>query len=541
MPLRYAHSAAAFYDQPLTIRHLLDAGVLSAAGQEIVQGDQGRFTYADLRNRVGRLAGALQALGVEEGTTIALLDWDSHRYLEGFLAVPMMGAVLQTANIRLSPAQLQYTLEHASAEVLLVHRDFLPIVEEMRLSLPRVRAVIAMMDGSGENFPDWCVGEYEALLEAVTYNYCFRDFDENALATTFYTSGTTGLPKAVCFSHRQIVLHTLAVAATFGASADVGLRIGDVYMPLTPMFHVHAWGLPYVATMLGLKQVYPGRYEPDRLLRLRAAEGVSFSHCVPTVLQMILAAAEAEDGRLDGWRLVIGGSALTRELFDAATAVGAVVVAGYGMSETGPVVAVGRSGADPYDQIRSGVPIPLVSVRIIDIEEVRADDRSLGELVVRAPWLTPCYLADAEASDDLWKNGWLHTQDIATLRADGSIQIRDRLKDLIKSGGEWICSLTVEDLIASRMDVAEVAVVGVHDAKWQERPTAVIVPAAGYTPSRDEVRATLMAAVTSGAISRFAVVDEVVLAPALPRTSVGKIDKKAIRAMLDERDGQPVA
>ncbi len=239
MPLRYARPAAAFYDQPLTIRHLLDAGILSAAGQAIVQGDQRRFTYAELRNRIGRLSSALAALGVQEGVTVAVLDWDSHRYLESFLAVPMMGAVLQTVNFRLSPAQLKYTLEHANAEVLLVHRDLLPTVEQMLAFLPTIRSVIAMMEGSVVDVPDWCVGEYEALLGAADPDYDFRDFDENAIATTFYTSGTTGLPKAVCFSHRQIVLHTLAVATTFG-TADAGLRLGDVYMPLTPMFHVHA-------------------------------------------------------------------------------------------------------------------------------------------------------------------------------------------------------------------------------------------------------------------------------------------------------------
>jgi fatty-acyl-CoA synthase len=535
MPLRFAPAAAETYVQPLTIRHLLD-DELSTRSQEIVYRDQLRLTYADLRGRIGRLADMLARLGVIEGTTVAMLDWDSHRYLEAYFAVPMMGAVLQTANIRLSPAQLQYTLDHAEAEVLLVHCDFLPLVDELRASLPRVRAIVAIMDGSDASVPAWCVGEYEALAGTGEPETVFRDFNENALATTFYTSGTTGLPKAVCFTHRQLVLHTLAIAAAFGTATEAGLRRDDVYMPLTPMFHAHAWGVPYAATMLGLKQIYPGRYEPDRILVLRDQEGVTFSHCVPTVLQMILDASGEK--RLEGWHFLIGGSALTRELYDRAIGKGIAITAGYGMSETGPVVALSRSGTDPYDRLRSGTPIPLVSARIVtpDHELLPSDDEALGEVVLRAPWLTPCYPGEELASDALWSGGWLHTQDIATVREDGSIQIRDRMKDVIKTGGEWISSLALEDLIVARSDVVEVAVIGVPDPKWQERPVAVIVPAMGLTPSLEDVRATLGKAVDAGQISRFALVDAIFHVDALPRTSVGKIDKKAIREMLSTQE-----
>jgi fatty-acyl-CoA synthase len=380
----------------------------------------------------------------------------------------------------------------------------------------------------------WCAGEYEALLREASPMQ-FEELDENALATTFYTSGTTGLPKAVCFTHRQLVLHTLALATALGTVDGPGLRRGDVYMPLTPMFHVHAWGMPYVATMLGLKQVYPGRYEADRILAMREREGVSFSHCVPTILQMLLGASEQ---RLDGWHLVIGGSAVTRELFDLATAAGAAITAGYGMSETGPLVAIARGGANPYDAIRSGTPVPLVSVKIVDaaMQGLTADDETLGELVIRSPWLTPAYPGDEPASAQLWDGGWLHTQDIATIRQDGSIQIRDRIKDVIKSGGEWISSLTLEDLIVARDDVADVAVVGIPDQKWQERPMAVIVPAHDVAPTVADIRATISAAIASGQISSFAQIDAILCVDALPRTSVGKIDKKALRSMLAATD-----
>lgn len=535
MSLRFASQAAETHAAPLTIRHLLDANVLSAARQEIVYRDQIRLTYTDLRRRIGQLAGVLSGLGVTHGTCVAVLDWDSHRYLEAYMAVPMMGAVLQTVNFRHSPAQVHYALDHARAEVLLVHHDLLPLIDQLRATLPGIRAVVAMLDDQDMALPDWCVGEYEALLSAAVPVTNFEDFDENAVATTFYTSGTTGLPKAVCFTHRQLVLHTLATAAALGTDNGTRLSGRDVYMPLTPMFHVHAWGMPYVATMLGLKQVYPGKYEPDRILRLRQEEGVTFSHCVPTVLRMVMDAAQGQG--FDDWRIVIGGSALTRELADAAGAMGMTLIAGYGMSETGPVIAIARQGADRYEAIRSGTPVPLVSARIVDaaMNDLPADDEALGELVLHAPWLTPSYPGDDAASDALWQGGWLHTQDVATMRADGSIQIRDRIKDVIKTGGEWISSLALEDLIAARDDVADVAVIGIPDARWQERPLPVIVPAAGKRPGVKDIRATLEQAIAAGQISRFCQIDAIACVEHLPRTSVGKIDKKAIRTMIETR------
>lgn len=531
MPLRFAPRATEAFNQPLIVKYLLSSSAMSAASEEIIYRDQMAMTYADLNDRIGRLANVLAAFGVKAGTTVAVLDWDSHRYLESFFAIPMLGAVIQTANIRLSKSQLQFTLEHAQAEVLLVHRDFLPIIDELRGALPRVGAIIALMDGSADMVPAWCVGEYEKLLSAAAPKTDFDDFDENALATTFYTSGTTGLPKAVCFSHRQIVLHTLGLTAALSGAAGPGMRRDDVYMPLTPMFHVHAWGVPFAATMLGLKQVYPGRYEPAMILQLRREHDVTFSHCVPTILQMLIDAAATTADRLDGWHLIIGGSALTRELFDDARALGIVITVGYGMSETGPVMAIARHGEDEHASIRSGTSIPLVNLRIVDPEmnDVAADDKALGEIVVRSPWLSPCYLADPDASEELWRAGWLHTQDIATMSANGSVQIRDRVKDVIKSGGEWICSISLEDMIASRSDVKEVAVIGVPHPKWQERPVAIIVPN-GVPPILSDIHETLRASVDTGQLSAFALVDAVHVVDALPKTSVGKIDKKALRA-----------
>lgn len=239
MALRFVERAAEAHDFPLTIRHLLDTSLVTAADQEIVYRDEVRITYRTFHERLGRLASALTALGAAEGMTIGVLDWDSHRYLECYFAIPMIGAVLQTVNVRLPPAQVAETINRAGAEILLVHRDFLPLVEALRGALPNVRAIVALMDGDAAP-PDYAAGEYERLLQDADPDFEFRDFDENAMATLFFTTGTTGSPKAVCFTHRQIVLHAIVANGPFGGLHSRGFGADDVYMPLTPMFHVHA-------------------------------------------------------------------------------------------------------------------------------------------------------------------------------------------------------------------------------------------------------------------------------------------------------------
>ncbi|WP_298169059.1 long-chain-fatty-acid--CoA ligase [Novosphingobium sp.] len=541
MPLRYAEKAPEAYHAPLTIRHLMNTALITSADREIVYRDKHTYSYRIFAERIGRLASSLSQLGCEQGMTVAVLDWDSHRYLEAYFAIPMMGAVLQTVNIRMPTPQVAYTLQHARAEILLVHFDFFPIVEEILPSLTDVKAVVAIMDGEVGPLPPFAIGEYEVLSAAASPDFPFEDFDENAIATTFYTTGTTGAPKGVCFSHRQIVLHTLATTGPFGGGDQVdSIGVGDIYMPLTPMFHVHAWGLPYIATMLGLKQVYPGRYDPDLLCALRREHHVTYSHCVPTVLQMVLQAAEANGTDLEGWKITIGGSALSRTLCADARRHGIKIHAGYGMSETAPTVCIthlrGDEGGDEGQivdtLIASGVPIPLVQARIVDesMNALPQDGATRGELVLRAPWLTPCYTGDTSASDALWRGGWLHTQDIATIDKQGYIRIRDRLKDVIKTGGEWIDSIHLEDLLALAEGVAQVAVIAVADAKWGERPLAVIVPKPQAQPDIETLNAPVAAAIAAGLITRYARLDRFELVNELPRTSVGKIDKKALRA-----------
>lgn len=514
-PRTLTTAAAQAYAFPLLIRHLL-ANVADQTTQEIVSGDL-RLSYRDFLGRVSRLASLLAARGVAPGDTVAVMDWDSHRYLECYFAIPMMGAILQTVNVRLSPAQIAFTLEQSGASCLLHHVDFAPACAGLLPHLPLIRTAIVMASTAAD--------DYEALLAAASPDFPFTDFDENAIATTFHTTGTTGDPKQVFFTHRQLVLHTLALATTLASQpGGQGLRRSDVYMPMTPMFHVHAWGVPYVATMLGIKQVYPGRYDPVKLLALQRREGVTLSHCVPTILRMLL---DARDERsLAPWTVVIGGAALPEALAQEARSAGIVTVVGYGMSETGPVVALARDQAGDAGALGlAGFPMPLVEARI--------EAGSGGELVLRAPWLTQGH-ATQEASDALWAGGWLHTGDVAQTDPDGALRIIDRLKDVIKSGGEWVSSVALENLLEAQPEIAEAAVVGMPDARWGERPAAFVVTTGSFDAAR--ACAALQAHVASGQISRYAMPEKLIAVDSLPRTSVGKVDKKALRRLLQPQD-----
>jgi fatty-acyl-CoA synthase len=300
------------YTYPLLVKQLLTNSLSLYGDQEITYRGELRYTYRDFRWRVGQLASALEGLGVRHGATVAVMDWDSHRYLESYFAIPMMGATLFTVNVRLAPHQIAYTLNDSEAEIVLVHTDFVPTLEAITGELTSVRTVVVLADGQAVPANTLPVGgEYEELVGQASPDFEFGDFDENTKAATFYTSGTTGDPKGVYYSHRQLVLHTMATAMSLCAPR-AGQRVHreDVYMPITPMFHVHAWGLPYVATMLGVKQVYPGRYVPDALLRLIGRERVTFSHCVPTILQMMLGCPAVQEVDLSAWKVIIGGSAL---------------------------------------------------------------------------------------------------------------------------------------------------------------------------------------------------------------------------------------
>jgi fatty-acyl-CoA synthase len=536
------------YTYPLLVKQLLLNSLSLHGDQEITYRGEMRYSLRDFRRRVGQLASALSAQGVQPGKTVAVMDWDSHRYLECYFGIPMMGATLFTVNVRLSPQQIAYTLNHAETDVILVHADFVPVLEQIWGELRGVRRIIVLADGQPAPATTLALaGEYEALVGPASAEFEFPDFDENTKAATFYTTGTTGNPKGVCYSHRQIVLHTLTTGLGLGAQKDSQrLHREDVYMPITPMFHVLAWGIPFLAVMLGLKIVLPGRYVPELLLRLRQAEKVTFSHCVPTILQMLLQAAETGGQDLSGWKIIIGGVALSSALCQVAVARGIDVFAGYGMSETGPIVALSQfaPGASPTDndeeigvRCLTGRPMPLVDFRIVDSEmrDVPRDGKTRGEIVLRAPFLTQSYFKKPEASEELWAGGYLHTQDVAVMRPDGFVQIVDRIKDVIKTGGEWVSSIELENLIGQVPGVQECAVISIPDAKWGERPMAFVIrqPTAetGGEVSVEVIRDHLLGHVAAKRISRYAVPDSerIVFVTEIPKTSVGKLNKKLLR------------
>ncbi|EAT17256.1 AMP-dependent synthetase and ligase [Desulfuromonas acetoxidans DSM 684] len=532
------------YTYPLLIKHLLQSPLVHHPQQEIVYRDQLRYTYRDLHERVCRLANALLSSGVKAGDTVAVMDWDSHRYLECFFAVPMIGAVLHTVNVKLSAEQILYTIDHAEDNVLLVHRDFVPIIEQIKGRIDMVDHYILLNDGAAaldSSIP--FTAEYESWLADASPYAEFPDFDENTRATTFYTTGTTGLPKGVYFSHRQLVLHTMGVLAALGTPQHQGrLHQGDVYMPITPMFHVHAWGLPYVATALGVKQVYPGRYAPEVLLDLIDREQVTFSHCVPTILHMLLKSSHVDQVDLSHWKVIIGGSAMSRSLCLEAMQRGIDLFTGYGMSETCPILSLAHLDAEMLEleddaqaeiRCKTGRTMPLVDVRVVDeqMQEVPRDGVSTGEIVVRAPWLTQGYLKDTRNSEQLWQGGYLHTGDVATRDTKNYLKITDRTKDVIKSGGEWISSLELEDIFSHHPAVAEVAVIAQPDEKWGERPLALVVlkPDLETPPGKKELLALLHEYTDTGVISKQVVLTRFKFVDSIDKTSVGKTDKRSLR------------
>jgi len=530
------------FDFPLLIKSIIETPIARNSKNEIVYKKDIRYSYTELYKRICRLANSLKEIGVKQGDTVAVMDYDSHRYLELYFAVPMIGAVLHTVNIRLSPEQILYTIDHAEDDVIFLHADFVPLLESIRGRIDNVKNYIVMTDdGVTPKSTVSFVGEYEAMLAEQLDTYDFPDLDENTRATTFYTTGTTGLPKGVYFSHRQLVLHTFAVASTLGTVSTHGtFDQSDVYMPITPMFHVHAWGFPYVATFLGTKQVYPGRYAPDALLGLIRDEKVTFSHCVPTILHMLLNTPMVNDVDLSNWKVVIGGAVLPKALCIAAMKHHIDVYTGYGMSETCPVLSLAHLDKEmlelPDDKqadirVLTGKPIAFVDIRIVDenMVDVPHDGESTGEIVVRAPWLTQGYFKDEKHSETLWKGGYLHTGDVAYMDDKGYIKITDRSKDVIKIGGEWVSSLEVEDIFNQHQAVSEVAVISTPDQRWGERPLALVVLKAGAEVSEKELLAHAKGFITKGVMGREGLLIKIKFVDAIDKTSVGKINKKLLR------------
>jgi fatty-acyl-CoA synthase len=416
------------------------------------------------------------------------------------------------------------------------------VLEQIRDRLETVKQFVLLSDAAeppATSVP--LVAEYEALLARSPAAFDFPELDEDTCATTFSTTGTTGLPKGVYYSHRQLVVHTLAGLSAMAMSpAQGGFHRDDVYMPITPMFHAHAWGYPYMATLMGVKQVYPGRYEPAVLLGLIQKEKVTFSHCVATIMYMLLGSPAIAQTDLSKWKVIIGGGPLPKALCKEALAKGIDIFGGYGLSETCPFIMSAHlspdmAGMDEERELeircRAGRPNPLVDLRIVDetMDDVRHDGKTTGEIVVRAPWVTMGYLKDERNSEALWAGGYLHTGDIGSIDELGYLQVCDRIKDVIKTGGEWISSLELENIVGQHPSVSEVAVIGVPDEKWGERPLALVVLRTGAADDAAAIRGFVLGYAEKGVISKYAVPDKIVFVDALEKTSVGKLDKKLLR------------
>jgi fatty-acyl-CoA synthase len=532
------------YGYPLLIKNLLSTPLIYYPQQEIIYRDIKRYNYLTFQQRVAKLASGLKKLGVNPGDTVAVIDWDSHRFLECYFAIPMMGAILHAVNVRLSAEQILYTINHAEDSVILINSDFLPLLDSMRDQLKTIKKIILLTDDNKVIQTRFNLdGEYEEMVDRGSNDFDFPDFDENTMATTFYTTGTTGLPKGVYFSHRQLVLHALSTITGLSAfKSQISIDSSDVYMPLTPMFHIHAWGFPYFWTFLGAKQVYPGRYEPETILKLFQKEKVTFSHCVPTVFLMILNTASATKVDLSGWKFVVAGSAVPKAMCKAAIQKGVNLCQVYGLTETGPLLTIALLKTKMLDldidrqietRCRTGLPFPLVNLRIVDASgaDVPHDGVSVGEVVIRSPWATQGYVRDKQRAEELWADGWLHTGDIGFIDPEGYLQVTDRIKDVIKTGGEWVSSLQLEDIMTQHPAVSEAAAIGISDEKWGERPIMLVALKEGSKGkvTEEELKAFFMGFVEQGVIPKYHVPDRIILVDSIAKTSVGKIDKKTLR------------
>ena len=426
----------------LTIGSLLKQTVYRRSTAEIVYGKT-RYNWSKFYDRINGLAAGLAAMGVGKDSRVAVVDVDTNRYVEAYYAIPMMGAVLHTVNVRLPPEQIAYTITHAEDDFVMVRDEFLPIAAKIGPHISSVKGVVTMSDsGTVPNSPFPNTHYYEDLVKSATH-FEFPELNENTQSTLFYTSGTTGLPKGVSFTHRQLVLHTLGIAAGL-ADSEVKLDSSDVLLTLVPLFHVHGWGFPYLTGMWGMKIVLAGKYDPKNILESLKNEKVTVSDMVPTILNLIINHPDADQYReaFARWKVIIGGAALPSELARKAQKLGITVMAGYGMSETAPVLTLGAPKDEfrklPKEQLldnvllQAGVPIPLVEIRVVDenMKDVPRDGKTLGEIVVRSPWTTEGYYKEHDRSEALWMGGWLHTGDMAAIGEGGYLLIKDRIKDV---------------------------------------------------------------------------------------------------------------
>ena len=526
-------------DFPLTLNTILQRAAEIHGDRKIVtrlpDRTWHRCTYRDMVTRAKRLALALERHGIQPGDRVATLCWNHYRHLEAYFGIPACGAVLHTLNIRLHPDDLVHIVNEAGDRALIIDESLLPLLAEFREQVKLDQVIVVP---AGGDLPAGCV-DYEAFIadeDASRFEY--RNIDEQQAASMCYTSGTVGKPKGVVYSHRAIAIHTLGAALTCGFE----VWPSDCLLPVVPMFHVNGWGLPYIAAMLGSKLVLPGPHlDAESILEAFEQERVTFSAGVPTVWLAVLAKLDEEPGRYDLSalrKMIVGGAALPQSLLEAfEDRHNLQLVPAWGMTETTPMGTICQVRSDdPHDsrelhnasRCRQGTPVPFVEIRARgDDGLVPWDGKSMGELEVRGPWIVSGYYKQPDAVDRFTDDGWFRTGDIVSIDPHGSMKIEDRAKDLIKSGGEWISSVDLENCIMAHPAVAEAAVIAMADEKWGERPLAVVVPRQGESVTADELRAALADRVAKWWIpDAFEFVDEI------PKTATGKFSKVALREKL---------
>ena len=530
---------------PLLMHRLLDRGARVAPDVEVVTKTADgthRQSLAATRARACQLAHALAAEGIAPGDRVASFCWNNHYHLEMYQGVPSMGAVLHTLNIRLSPGELEYIINHAADRIIIADQDVLPLLEPLAGRIPTVKRVVVCREPGAGDWETALPGavDYDAWIEDHPTDYEWPELDENAPMGLCYTSGTTGHPKGVMYTNRSTYLHTMAQCMTDSMS----LSATDCVQEIVPMFHAMSWGLPFSATMLGAKQVLPHRFmAPNDLLDLMAAEQVTISAGVPTIWQGAVSALTADPDRWDFshlTRVTCGGSApppaLIQWFWDHLQC---EMIQGWGMTETNPLATISRRSAKRAhltmleeeriaNQCKAGLTIPGLEIEIFDDEwnPLPHDGKSVGEVCIRGPWICSEYYENPQP--DKFHDGWLVTGDVGMLDTEEYLILTDRSKDLIKSGGEWISSIDLENHICALPSVAQAAVVAAPHPKWDERPIAIVIKAEGQEPTAEEILAHC-----GERFAKWQLPDEILFRDEIPLTSTGKIDKKTIRAGLE--------
>ncbi len=523
-------------DFPLTITAVMrHAGRVYADAECVTWTESGprRATYRTVVDNAGRLANALARLGIASGDRVGTFMWNSQEHMEAYLAIPSMGAVVHTLNIRLFPEQLAYVINHGDDKVVLVDDSLVPVLAKVVADLPRVECFVVVGDGDASALgTERPVLRYSDLLAQESPDFAWPEVDERQAAAMCYTSGTTGNPKGVVYSHRSEVLHSLAVTTPNAMSLSERDRI----LMIVPMFHANAWGLPYAAFLCGATLVMPGKFlQAEPITRMVKEERVTFSGAVPTIWADIYRYGEEHDIDLSSIRMIIcGGSAVPRSLMENfEKKYGARIVQAWGMTETSPLAAVAHPPASveigsPEEmdwRARTGRIIGGVELRIVDDagRPLPWDGEAVGEIEVRGPWITGSYYLDP--APEKFDDGWLRTGDVGTVSPEGYTQITDRAKDVIKSGGEWISSVELENLLMGHPDVVEASVIGVPDPRWDERPLACVVRKRG-----SETDAAALAQYLAGRVAKWQIPERWSFIDEVPKTSVGKFDKKVLRA-----------